>query len=213
MSSTDKTLHYSHRRLAYILGSIYFDWVDLSTSLASHTYVLKAPTLARFLCVHAIVYETNKPRFPLGHVWIIDNGSILSCELYTLCNVITSSNFPPRTDATTIIPSLILIGISIVCMRRRSVNKSVWEGFSLCEKPCKLTILLLGSSFHEWVVRIMNVQWYSLFLYVIFCFCFCFSGSTHEEAHEEVMLLLLFFYILSHSVSTVISFCKKKTTN
>lgn len=133
--------------------------------------------------------------------------------LYTLCNVITSSNFPPRTDATTIIPSLILIGISIVCMRRRSVNKSVWEGFSLCEKPCKLTILLLGSSFHEWVVRIMNVQWYSLFLYVIFCFCFCFSGSTHEEAHEEVMLLLLFFYILSHSVSTVISFCKKKTTN
>lgn len=31
VSSTDKTLHYSHRRLAYILGSIYFDWVDLST--------------------------------------------------------------------------------------------------------------------------------------------------------------------------------------
>lgn len=80
VSSTDKTLHYSHRRLAYILGSIYFDWVDLSTSLASHTYVLKAPTLPRFLCVHAIVYETNKPRFPLGHVWIIDNGSILSCD-------------------------------------------------------------------------------------------------------------------------------------
>lgn len=113
--------------------------------------------------------------------------------LYTLCDVITSSNFPPRTDATTIIPSLILIGISIVYMRSRSVNKSVWEGFSLCEKPCKLTILLLGSSFHEWVVRIMNVQWYSLFLYVVIFF-FCFSGSTHEEAHEEVMLLLLFFF-------------------
>lgn len=115
--------------------------------------------------------------------------------LYTLCNVITSSNFPPRTDATMIIPSLILIGISIVCMRSRSVNKSVWEGFSLCEKPCKLTILLLGSSFHEWVVRIMNVQWYSLFLYVCFFF---FSGSTHEEAHEEVLLLLLLLFFTSY---------------
>lgn len=87
--------------------------------------------------------------------------------LYTLCDVITYSNFPPRTDATTIIPSLILIGISIVYMRSRLVNKYVREGFSLCEKPCKLTILLLGSSFHQWVVRIMNVQWYSLFLYVV----------------------------------------------
>lgn len=111
--------------------------------------------------------------------------------LYTLCNVITSSNFPPRTDATTIIPSLILIGISIVCMRSRSVNKSVWEGFSLCEKPCKLTILLLGSSFHEWVVRIMNVQWYSLFLYVIIFFLFFRVHSWRSPWRSHVVFLHL----------------------
>lgn len=113
--------------------------------------------------------------------------------LYTLCNVITSSNFPPRTDATTIIPSLILIGISIVCMRRRSVNKSVWEGFSLCEKPCKLTILLLGSSFHEWVVRIMNVQWYSLFLYVFFVFVFVFQGPLMKKPMKKSCCCCCFF--------------------
>lgn len=117
--------------------------------------------------------------------------------LYTLCNVITSSNFPPRTDATTIIPSLILIGISIVCMRSRSVNKSVWEGFSLCEKPCKLTILLLGSSFHEWVVRIMNVQWYSLFLYVFFLFFRVHSWRSPWRSH---VVVVVFLHLISQCV-------------
>lgn len=121
--------------------------------------------------------------------------------LYTLCNVITSSKFPPRTDATTIIPSLILIGISIVCMRRRSVNKSVWEGFSLCEKPCKLTILLLGSSFHEWVVRIMNVQWYSLFLYGFFLFLFLFFRvHSWRSPWRSHVVVVVFLHLISQCV-------------
>lgn len=119
--------------------------------------------------------------------------------LYTLCNVITSSNFPPRTDATTIIPSLILIGISIVYTRSRSVNKSVWEGFSLCEKPCKLTILLLGSSFHEWVVRIMNVQWYSLFLYVVIFFIF-FQGPLMKKPMKKSCCCCCFLHLISQCV-------------
>lgn len=119
--------------------------------------------------------------------------------LYTLCNVITSSNFPPRTDATMIIPSLILIGISIVCMRSRSVNKSVWEGFSLCEKPCKLTILLLGSSFHEWVVRIMNVQWYSLFLYGFFLFLF-FRVHSWRSPWRSHVVVVVFLHLISQCV-------------
>lgn len=118
--------------------------------------------------------------------------------LYTLCNVITSSNFPSRTDATTIIPSLILIGISIVCMRSRSVNKSVWEGFSLREKPCKLTILL-GSSFHEWVVRIMNVQWYSLFLYVLFLFLF-FRVHSWRSPWRSHVVVVVFLHLISQCV-------------
>lgn len=120
--------------------------------------------------------------------------------LYTLCNVITFSNFPPRTDATTIIPSLILIGISIVCMRSRSVNKSVWEGFSLCEKPCKLTIHLLGCSFHEWVVRIMNVQWYSLFLYVfLFLFLF-FRVHSWRSPWRSHVVVVVFLHLISQCV-------------
>lgn len=113
--------------------------------------------------------------------------------LYTLCNVVTSSNFPPRIDETMIIPSLILIGISIVHTRSRSMNKSVWVGFSLCEKPCKLTILLLDISFHEWVVRIMNVQWYSLFLYVVI-FLFVFQGPLMKKPMKKSCCCCFLFF-------------------
>lgn len=116
--------------------------------------------------------------------------------LYTLCNIVTSSNFPPRTDATTIIPSLILIGISIVYTRSRSVNKSVWEGFSLCEKTCKLTILLLDSSFHEWGVRLMNVQWYSLFLYVVI-FLFVFQGPLLKKPMKKSCCCCFFLFFFT----------------